>query len=219
MGEVSLVFRKAQRHLNRRDAVMQRLIKTVGPCTLKNNPDHFRALTKSIVSQQISTKAAAAITARLEAALAPLGVNPGTIAKATDAELRAAGLSAAKVLAFRDLAAKVNNGSLHFAELSSLSDEEIIANLVQVRGIGRWTAEMFLIFSLGRLDVLPVDDLGLRAGVRDAYGLGELPDKQTLIAMGESWRPYRSVATWYLWRGLGITPLEKKTGGVNAPRP
>jgi DNA-3-methyladenine glycosylase II len=206
MSELSLLLRKAQRHLTRRDEVLQGIIKLIGPCTLRHGPDHFRLLTKSICSQQISTKAAAAIFARLEAALAPAGITAAAISKANDKTLRGAGLSNGKMLALRDLATKVLNGQIHFSELPALPDEEVIANLIQVRGIGRWTAEMFLIFALGRIDVLPVDDLGLRVGVQKHYKLKELPGKREVTEIGERWRPYRTVATWYFWRSLNAVP-------------
>jgi DNA-3-methyladenine glycosylase II len=206
MKELALLFRKAQRHLTRRDAVLERMIKSIGPCTLRHGPDHFRLLTKSIVSQQISTKAAAAIFARLETALAPKGINAAAVLKARETTLRQAGLSNGKTLALRDMATKVLSGQIHFSELPALPDEEVIANLVQVRGIGRWTAEMFLIFALGRIDVLPVDDLGLRVGVQKQYELAELPGKREVTEIGERWRPYRTVATWYFWRSLGALP-------------
>jgi DNA-3-methyladenine glycosylase II len=163
-------------------------------------------LARSIVGQQISTKAAAAIFGRLEEALAPSGINANAILKAKDKKLRAAGLSNGKLLSLKDLAAKSVSGQIHFSELPALTDEEVIANLVQVRGIGRWTAEMFLIFALGRIDVLPVDDLGLRVGVQRQYGMKKLPDKREVTAIGEPWRPYRTVATWYFWRSLDAVP-------------
>jgi DNA-3-methyladenine glycosylase II len=206
MSSNSADFLKAQRHLVRRDPVLKRLIKTVGPCTLSFHADRFALLTRSIISQQISTKAAISIRARLEQALGPKGITPATIRKASDETLRAAGLSANKARSLRDLAEKVHGGSVTLEVIHKGSDEEVIAQLVPVRGIGRWTAQMFLIFSLGRLDVLPVDDLGLRVGVQRQYELAEPPDRKLLAAMGEPWGPYRSVATWYFWRSLGFVP-------------
>jgi DNA-3-methyladenine glycosylase II len=204
--EVMLVYRKAQRHLNRSDVVLQRVIKTVGPCTLRHNTDHFYQLVRSIVSQQISTKAAAAIAGRLELALGKRGITASSVRKASDDTLRAAGLSTNKILALRDLAEKVASRQVRLAALHELSDEEVIESLVQIRGIGRWTAEMFLIFALGRLDVLPVGDLGLRSGVQKQYELDEAPGKIELTSLGEPWRPYRSIATWYFWRSLSAVP-------------
>jgi DNA-3-methyladenine glycosylase II len=199
-------YQKARRYLTSRDAVLKQLLKRVGPCTLQPNPDHFGLLVRSIVSQQISTKAAVAISTRLEQALAPHGLTPKALLKAKEETLRGAGLSAGKLLALKDLADKVHRRAVPLADLKDCSDEEVIASLIPVRGIGRWTAEMFLIFSLGRLDVLPVDDLGLRLGVKDQYGLAAAPDKLKLTELAEPWRPYRSIATWYLWRSRGFVP-------------
>jgi DNA-3-methyladenine glycosylase II len=150
------------------------------------------------------------IAARVEAVLSPHGFLPSAVVAASEETLRSAGLSRAKALALKDLAERANNGLLPLDSLSNLSDEEVIACLVPVRGIGRWTAEMFLIFSLGRFDVLPVDDFGLRAGVRDLYQLSELPSKADLRERGEPWRPYRSIATWYFWRSRGWVPQSKE---------
>lgn len=197
---------KAQRHLARRDPVLKRLIASVGPCTLQPEPNHFGALVRAIIAQQISTRAARSITARLTDGLGRHGVTARGVLRLSDEALRAAGLSAAKVRALRDLAEKVRGGEVPLDALHEMDDEEVIARLLPVRGIGRWTAQMFLIFSLGRPDVLPVDDFGLRAGVRRHYDLGELPGKTDLIARAEPWRPYRSIATWYVWRSLGGVP-------------
>lgn len=195
-------FVKAQRHLARRDPILKQLIAAVGPCTLRSNPDRFLALVRSIISQQISTRAAAAIAGRLVETLKPNAITPAAILRAAPETLRQAGLSEAKTRSLRDLAQKVDDGSVPLRALHRLADEEVIATLTPVRGVGRWTAEMFLIFSLGRLDVLPVDDWGLRVGVQRQYGLAEPPGKASLRELGEAWRPYRSIATWYFWRSL-----------------
>ncbi len=206
MSEFAEAFRKAQRHLARRDPVLKRLIGLVGPCTLQPEPDGFLVLVRAIIAQLISTKAAASIFARLLATLGKAGLTPAVVLKAGEAKLRGVGLSRAKALALLDLAGRTRSGALPLADFPNLSDEEVIGHLVPVRGIGRWTAEMFLIFSLGRMDVLAVDDFGLRAGVRDHYGLAELPGRAFLRQHAEPWRPYRSVATWYLWRSRGFVP-------------
>src|SRR5262249_47551502 len=146
-------YSQAQRHLSRRDAVLKRVIKEYGPCTLRYDPDGFSVLCRSIVSQQISTKAAKAISARLLEALGQGGLKPATLAKASDQALRGAGLSAGKVKSLRDLTDKVQSGVVPLKKLGDVPDEEVIASLTQVHGIGPWTAEMFLIFSLGRPDV------------------------------------------------------------------
>jgi DNA-3-methyladenine glycosylase II len=194
---------KARRHLSRRDAVMKKLIKLIGPCTLQCNSDGFRVLVSSIVSQQISTKAAKSIMARL-LELQPL--TPADVLKQKPETVRSAGLTANKLRAILDLAQKVQDGTVNFQELPDLDDEEVITRLLPVYGIGRWTAEMFLIFSLGRLDVLPLADLGLRVGMQRQYELEERPLPAKLTEMAEPWRPYRSIATWYLWRSFGAVP-------------
>ena len=195
---------KARRHLSRRDAVLHPLIRAVGPCTLKHNPEHFAVLVRSIVSQQISWKAAIAIGNRL---LKNVGrFTPKHILNASDDDLRSAGLSRGKMLSIRDLAEKCADGAVPLKKLGDMDDAGVIEALTQVRGIGPWTAEMFLIFSLGRLDVLPVGDYGLRAGVQRHYELTELPKKDTLHELTESWKPYRSIGTWYIWRSLGGVP-------------
>jgi DNA-3-methyladenine glycosylase II len=203
-------YLKAQRHLARCDQVLKQLTKAVGPCTLRIEPDRFAVLARSIISQQISTKAALAIRMRLEATLDGTGITPAGILSLSDEAMRAAGLSASKVKSLRDLADKVHGGAVPLKTIHKLPDEEIIETLIPIRGIGRWTAQMFLIFSLGRLDVLPVDDLGLRAGVQEQYGLDDLPDKAALTELAEPWRPYCSIATWYFWRSRGFVPQSGK---------
>jgi DNA-3-methyladenine glycosylase II len=163
-------------------------------------------LARAIVAQQISSKAASAISTRLKKALGRRGLTARAVLACDDQALRGAGLSAGKTRYLKDLAARTHSGELGFPEFSELPDEEVIARLTTVHGIGRWTAEMFLIFSLGRLDVLPVADFGLRAGVKRQYALDELPGKARLIELGEPWRPYRSIATWYFWRSFGNVP-------------
>ncbi len=200
------MFTKAQRHLARRDAVLKRLITQVGPCTLRIDPDGFGVLARSIISQQISAKAAISIGVRFIEALGAKGLCPEAVLAASDKMLRSAGLSASKTLSLRDLAEKVHSGAVPLDELPQLSDEEVIDRLLPVRGIGRWTAEMFLIFSLGRVDVLPVGDYGLRAGVQRAYELKEVPDKDQLTELAEPWKPYRSIGTWFIWKSAGPVP-------------
>ena len=198
--------RKARRHLSRRDPLLAQLIKHVGACTLQPGAEAFPSLARAIIAQMISTKAAQAIGARVELALYPHGLTPTAVAAASEESLRGAGLSRTKALALKDLAERAVSGALPLARLAEMSDEEVIDVLLPVRGIGRWTAEMFLIFSLGRLDVLPVDDFGLRAGVRGVYQLPDLPGRADLRERGEAWRPYRSIATWYFWRSRGWVP-------------
>jgi DNA-3-methyladenine glycosylase II len=199
-------YPRIQRHLSRRDAVLKRLITSHGPCTLRFDNDYFGVLARSIVAQQISSKAAISISARLKKVLGRRGLTARAVLAASDESLRSAGLSAGKTRYLKDLATKTHEGELRFAEFPDMPEEEIIAQLTTVHGIGRWTAEMFLIFSLGRLDVLPVADYGLRAGVKQQYGLQELPGKSELVELGNPWRPFRSVATWYFWRSFGNVP-------------
>jgi DNA-3-methyladenine glycosylase II len=148
----------------------------------------------------ISTKAAASIFARLEALVGRKKFTPAAVLALDETALRGVGLSGAKARSLHDLAGRVVSKTLPLTRFPQLGDDEVIEHLVAVRGIGRWTAEMFLIFSLGRLDVWAVDDLGLRAGVRELYGLEELPTRAVMRERAEPWRPYRSVASWYLWR-------------------
>jgi DNA-3-methyladenine glycosylase II len=207
------VFPRAQRHLARRDPVLRRLIGLIGPCTLRHNPDRFEVLVRSIISQQISARAAVAIGNRLLAGLGKKAFRPASLLAASEETLQAAGLSTAKRLSLRDLAEKVVRRQVPLSRLHELSDEEVIEKLVPVRGIGRWTAEMFLIFALGRLDVLPLADHGLRAGIKRHYGLEELPANEHLIELAEPWRPYRTVATWFMWRSFGFVPQSEADAG------
>lgn len=196
----------ARKHLSRRDRVLRGLIRRVGPCTLVHDPDGFGVLVRSIVAQQISTHAARAIIRRLLETLGPRKLTPRKVLDAPEETLRGAGLSAGKVRSLKDLADKCATGAVPLRKLHALEDEAVIDALLPVRGIGRWTAEMFLIFSLGRTDVLPVGDLGLRAGMRQEYGLEELPGKAEMEEIAQPWRPYRSIGTWFLWRSLGNVP-------------
>jgi len=197
---------KARRHLARRDPILKRLIRFVGPCTMTHDPDGFAVLVRSIISQQISTKAALAISERLRKSLGRGGVRPQAILRTDEETLRGAGMSANKVRSLLELAEMFLSEGLPFKRFPDMDDEEVIEHLIQVRGIGRWTAEMFLIFSLGRKDVLPHGDYGLRAGVQKQYALEELPNKKTLSELAEPWRPFRSVGTWFIWRSFGNVP-------------
>src|SRR5260370_258068 len=179
-------FQKARKHLSRKDARLKRLIARIGPCTLQPNSDHFGLLVRSIVSQQISTKAARSIHTRLGATVGR-PVRPRAIVNATDEELRSAGLSQGKLRSLRDLSEKGLDRQVRLKQLGDLDDEEVIEQLIPIRGIGRWTAEMFLIFALGRLDVLPVGDFGLRSGIRREYALAELPEPATVRELTASW--------------------------------
>jgi len=192
-------------HLRAADPAMARTIDAVGPCTLILERNYYLALVDAIVSQQISIKAAASILARVVALCAPETIpTPGHLATASEEELRAVGCSRAKALYLKDLSARIVEGSLDLEALSRLPDEEIIAQLVAVKGIGRWTAEMFLIFSLGRPDVWPVDDLGIVIAAQGVFTLPARPKRKELLTLGEPLRPYRTLAAWYLWQSRRI---------------
>ena len=195
----------ALKHL-RRDPVMKKLIARVGPCTLHPRRDHFVVLCKSIFTQQISTKVATTLFGRFRDQFPMRRPTPARVAaflRGGDEQLiRACGLSRQKRAYVLDLAERFAAGDIATRRFSRMSDEQIIESLTRVRGVGRSTAEMFLIFVLNRPDVLPVDDLGLREGAKVAYGLKERPGTAALADLGERWRPYRTIATWYLWRGL-----------------
>jgi DNA-3-methyladenine glycosylase II len=209
MGFSAQHIRQAQLHLRKTDPVMNKLIKKIGPFTLKPQRDRFDMLVRSIVSQQISVAAARTILGRLKELVVPRGgMNPQSFVGLSIDDLRQVGVSQQKASYVLDLATRANDGSLDLALVTRWTDEKIIEHLVQVKGIGRWTAEMFLIFSLGRLDVLPVDDLGIRKAVQKLYELDELPDKKKVHEIGADWRPFATVASWYCWRSLDNTPKD-----------
>lgn len=197
---------KAERHLARHDPVLKELIRRVGPCTLRYEPDGYSVLVRSIIAQQISSKAAISIGNKVLATLRSDKFTPKAFDRASDEKLRKAGLSSNKLLSLRDLTARVLSTEVPLARLPEMEDEEVIEALIPVRGIGRWTAEMFLIFSLGRLDVLPVGDYGLRVGVKNQYRLRKVPEKDRLTKLTEPWRPFRSIGTWFMWRSFGNVP-------------
>jgi DNA-3-methyladenine glycosylase II len=212
-------------HLSQADAVLGGVIRAVGPCLLEPPADchPFQTLAQAIAHQQLNGTAANTILGRLiESCGRGQFPTPHMVLAASVDTLRAAGFSFAKVAALRDLAEKTLAAVVpDAATLLQLADEAIIERLTQVRGIGRWTVEMLLIFQLGRPDVLPVDDFGVRAGFRAAYGLSTMPRPKVLAAWGERWKPYRSTAAWYLWRALelkrlGTLPLPMKR--IHLPR-
>lgn len=193
---------QALQHLRRVDPVMRAVIRRAGPFRLKPRRDRFYSLVSSILSQQISGKAAASIRRRLEEYVAPEKISCHTLSRLNSQQLRGIGVSPQKAAYLLDLAERVRSGGLKLDRIARLTDDEVIELLVQVKGIGVWTAQMFLIFSLGRLDVFPHDDLGVRAAIRNLYGLDDLPDKETSHRIAMPWRPYASVASWYCWRSL-----------------
>lgn len=198
----SAVINKGLRHLRKNDAVIGQVIKSVGPFTLKKIPGGFEVVVRSILSQQISTAAAATIRKRLEALLPDGKIAPASLAKLTDDQLQSAGLSSQKRSYVRDLTERTLDGTIDFRRIARQSDEEAIAELIQVKGIGRWTAQMYLMFSLGRLDVFAPDDLGLQNAIKALYEIPEKPKRTHFETVAEVWAPYRSIASWYLWRSL-----------------
>ena len=192
----------AARHVAAADPAMARVVEVAGPLDLRRDGyDHFAALLRSIVYQQLAGKAAAAIHARFRAGF-PDGIGAEAVLAAPPEIFRAAGLSASKTASILDLAARIADRRLPLHGVDSLPDEEVIELLTQVRGIGRWTAEMFLIFQLRRPDVWPVDDYGVRNGWARAHGLAALPTPKELRALGDPFRPFRSAAAWYCWRAV-----------------
>ena len=212
---MSLGTPEALRHL-RRDAALKRVIRQVGPFTLKPaRRQPYEALVRAIAHQQVHGRAAEAILGRFIALCPEPGFpTPEAVLALSPEAMRGAGLSANKVLAIRDIAEKAALGVIpDRAAARRLSDEVLIERLVALRGVGRWTVEMLLIFTLGRADILPVDDFGVREGYRVAAGLPEQPKPKALAEIGEAWAPYRTTAAWYLWRAADLA----KEGGFKAP--
>ena len=194
----------ARKHLMKADPTLKLIIKRVGPCELHAVAprEPFEALCMAIASQQLSIKAAGTIFARFCDLFPHRIPTPDRVMTLTDDQIRAVGFSRPKVAFIKDLAARVLDGRLDLKGLTKHPDDEVMRQLVAVKGIGRWTAEIFLMFRLGRPDILPADDLGLMNAVHRAYGLRKRPDAKRLRKMGEVWSPHRSVAAWYLWQSL-----------------
>jgi DNA-3-methyladenine glycosylase II len=198
----------AVRHLRRVDPHLRAIIDRVGPCRLEPHVDRFSALVSSIISQQISTTAARSINARL-VAIGGQPHQPARLIEIGEVRLRTVGLSSAKARYVLNLAEAVASGRVPLDEFDdSWDDQAITQSLTAVKGIGVWTAEMFLIFVLNRPDILPVNDLGVRVGLRDRHGLAELPRPRDCHSLAETWRPYRTIASWYLWKGAD-TPIAR----------
>ena len=192
----------AVQELRRRDPLLRAWIDRAGPLRIEGRRDPFLSLAEAIVYQQLSGKAAATIWKRFEMLFPARRVRPAGVVALSDGRMRSCGLSRQKAAYLRDLSAHFHDGRLEARVLRRLGDEEAIETLTRVKGIGRWTAEMFLIFCLKRPDVWPVDDLGVLKGLQRLFGLRRLPARSRALVLGERWRPHRSVATWYLWRGL-----------------
>ncbi len=195
----------ALKHLKKSDPVMAAIIRRVGPCAIQYREPSFETLVRSIVFQQLSGRVASVIFARLHAAAGEERLTPAGILKLRPERMRKAGLSAQKTLYIRELAKHTRRGKVVFEELPQALDTVVIEHLTQVKGIGVWTAQMFLIFALRRDDVLPVSDLGIRTAIMKAYGLDELPKAAEIERIAAAWRPYSSIACWYLWRSLENT--------------
>jgi len=199
-------MRKAVIHLKKSDPVLRAIIERVGPCRMEFGPAEFSSVAEAIVYQQLNGKAAVTIFKRF-AALAGEPITPEGILKLKDAQLRSVGLSKQKSAYLKDLAAKTASGLLDFSRLPELSDEEVIKHLTQVKGIGVWTAHMFLMFSLRRPNVLPTGDYGVQVAVKKHYKKRKLPKPKDMEKIARAWEPYRSVACWYMWRSLDIKTL------------
>jgi DNA-3-methyladenine glycosylase II len=203
-------YQRARRYLMRRDPVLATVIRQVGPCELPNIPYQppFMALAEAIASQQLSVKAADTIFGRFCALFGPDNTPDALrLLQLDDEAIRASGFSRSKVAFLRDLAARVAENRLELDRLSELDDDRVLEQLTAVKGIGTWTAEIYLMFRLQRPDVFPVDDLGLIKAAQKLYGLRQRPTRQKLLKMAEGWRPYRSVAAWYLWRSLSLPAI------------
>ena len=198
-------WNEARKHLMKKDRVMKRLIPQFGDACLQSRGDAFSTLARSIVGQQISVKAAQTVWDRF--AKLPQEITPGNVLRLKVDDMRAAGLSVRKVEYLVDLALHFSNGAVHVKDWQAMDDEAIIDELVAIRGIGRWTAEMFLIFHLLRPNVLPLDDVGLINGISQNYFSGESVSRSDAREVAAAWAPYRTVATWYIWRSLDPEPV------------
>jgi DNA-3-methyladenine glycosylase II len=199
-------MRKAVTHLKKCDPVLRAIIERVGPCYMEFRPPEFQSVARSILYQQLNGKAAASIFKRF-AALTGEPVSPDGILRLTDEQLRSVGLSKQKSTYLKDLATKTRDGLLNFAKLPEMSDEEVIEHLTQVKGVGVWTAHMFLMFTLRRPDVLPTGDYGVQAAMKKHYRKRKMPKPKDMEKIARAWSPYRSIACWYLWRSLDIKTL------------
>ena len=199
-------MRKAIDHLKKSDPVLRAIIERVGPCRMEFGVPEFASVAEAIVYQQLNGKAAVSIFNRF-AELAGDPLTPEGILKLSDAQLRAVGLSKQKSAYLKDLAQKTSDGLLNFARLPEMTDDEVIEHLTQVKGIGEWTAHMFLMFSLRRPNVLPTGDYGVQVAIKKHYKKRKLPKPKDMEKIARAWEPYRSVACWYMWRSLDIKTL------------
>lgn len=206
-------------HLCQADPILRQVIEGVGPFQLRLERDRFLSLVRAIVAQQISGGAARSIFQRLQALTLPGPMTAESLSLLSAEKMRTAGVSPQKAGYLLDLASKVRDQQVHLHRMGRMNDEEVISELIQIRGIGVWTAQMFLIFSLGRMDVFPHDDLGIRAALRNLYGLKELPNRETSCRIAQCWRPYATLASWYCWRSLDKPkePLKQKRAASSRP--
>lgn len=209
MNPLDEMLRRAETHLKSACPHMRELISRFGPCRLQTQPDGFQMLVRSITSQQISGSAARAIRRRLQARIAPKTICAESVRECGEDVLRSVGYSQRKASYLTGLAAEVLERGLDLDALEELSDGDIVRRLTEVRGIGEWTAQMFLIFSLGRPDVFPHGDLGVRQALRGFHGLADLPGKRLAIELAQPWKPYASVASWYCWRSVDAKPARE----------
>ena len=202
------VAAKAAEHLAQNDPVLRPIIERVGPSTIRPHKDYYWELVDSIISQQLSVKAARSIESRFQELFGSQVPKPEQILEKDVEELRSVGLSRPKAGYIRDLAQHIGDGKIRFDRFDSLSNDEIMKELIDVKGIGEWTVHMFLMFCMGRLDVLPVGDLGIRNSMRQLYGFKDVPtpDEIKAVAKKYHWRPYESIASWYVWQNLDNAP-------------
>ena len=196
-----MIDKKAVKFL-KKDPKFAKIIMQVGDYNVKITKNRYQSLVEAIISQQLSGSAANSIIKKFRNLYKSKFPKPRDVIKTSDSKLRTTGLSKMKIVYIKELSKKIESKELNMRKISTQSDEQVIEVLTDVKGIGRWTAEMFLIFSLGRLDILPVGDLGLKKGIQSMYSLKELPQKEQIEQLAESWKPYRTVATWYLWKSL-----------------
>ncbi len=186
----------------KKDPKLAKIIKQVGDFNVKITKNRYQSLVEAIIAQQLSGSAAESILKKFKKLFKSKFPKPFEVIKTPNSKIRSVGLSKMKIMYIKDLSKKIQSKQLNMRKISTKSDEYVVEHLTDVKGIGRWTAEMFLIFSLGRLDVLPVGDLGLKKGIQLMYSLKELPNEKEIEQIAESWKPYRTVATWYLWKSL-----------------
>ena len=196
-----MIDKKAVKFL-KKDPKFAKIIMQVGDYNVKITKNRYQSLVEAIISQQLSGSAANSIIKKFRNLYKSKFPKPRDVIKTSDSKLRTTGLSKMKIVYIKELSKKIESKELNMRKISTQSDEQVIEVLTDVKGIGRWTAEMFLIFSLGRLDILPVGDLGLKKGIQSMYSLKELPEKEQIEQLAESWKPYRTVATWYIWKSL-----------------